>query len=374
MKRIQKKILTEDLKQKMVLLAGPRQSGKTWLSKKLHKDCFYLNWDIEDDKRIILDKSWRRDVPVVVLDELHKKPEWKSWLKGIVDKESHKPPLFVTGSAKMNIFRKGGDSLAGRYFLHRLFPFSIKELVYNGINSVDACRMLLATGGFPEPCIKGSVSWAKRWRKTHIERIITEDLLNLEKVNDIANIELLVDFLSQRVGTPVSYSSLARDLSVSPHTIKHWISILETLYVIFIVRPWSKKLQRTISKEPKIYFYDIGRISEKKIDARLKNLAALLLLKRQNYLEDSRGESNGVYYIRDREKRETDFLTTRDGDVEFLIEIKKRDSNLSKSLKYFSKRIDHRESFQLVYELNRPVDLDGIKIRSFSEWFSKLEA
>lgn len=373
--RIQKKNLIDDLQEKMVFLAGPRQVGKTYLSERIFKNSQdYLNWDDEDDRKIILNKSWDRNAELIIFDELHKRSKWKSWIKGVYDKEKNNPPILVTGSAKMNIFRKGGDSLAGRYFLHRLYPFSVSELCAGGMSEQKAIERLLLVGGFPEPFMKGTAEYAKRWRKTHIERIIMEDLLTLENVRDISNIEMLVELLSQRVGSPISFASLARDLSVSPHTIKKWISVLESLFVIFIVRPYSKNLSRSISKEPKIYFFDIGRIArDENNGARLENLVALSLLKRLHYLEDTKGENNNLHYVRDREKREVDFLTIRDGDPEFLIEVKSSDKNPTNSLKYFSEKISVIESLQLVHNIKRSQSFQKIQVTNLAGWLAKLE-
>jgi len=373
MERVQKSSLLSDLKDKMIFLAGPRQVGKTWLSENLLKPYIYLNWDDEDDKRTILKKSWSRDTELIIFDELHKRSKWKSWIKGIYDKEKNLPPILATGSAKMNIFRKGSDSLAGRYFLHRLYPFSIRELVLNGENSTDAMNNLLLTGGFPEPYLKNSEQYAKRWRKTHIERIITEDLMTLDKIHDISKVELLIEFISQRVGKPVSYSSLAGDLSVSPHTIKKWITVLEELFIVFTIRPYAKRLQRSLVKEPKIYFYDIGRIPRENESERLENLAAICLLKRAHFLEDTKGETNTLYYVRDREKREVDFLTTRDGKEEYLIEIKTSDETPSPSLKFAHKRFEAKETLQLVRDISVAKNYENIKVVNFAQWLAELE-
>ncbi len=374
-KRHQKANILKDLKEKMVFLTGPRQVGKTILSQNLlsPSDFFYLNWDDEEDRRILLDRSWKRNTKLVILDEIHKKPQWKSWVKGLYDKEKNNPPVLVTGSASLEIFRKQGDSLAGRYFLHRLYPFSISELVKNGESAKEASQQLLKTGGFPEPYLKKSEAFAKRWRRTHIDRIIREDLITLENVRNINQIELLVTLLSQRVGSQSSYASLGRDLSVSPHTVKNWISILEALYVIFTIYPYSKKLSRTIIKEPKIYFFDIGAIPSENLSAKVENLVALCLLKRQHYLEDVHGEKNQLFYIRDREKREVDFLTTRDGQPEFLIEVKTKKETLDPSLKYYFHKIPTVKPLQLVYFLKRPLSWGPISVQPLDQWLSQLE-
>lgn len=365
-------ICKELLEKKIVLISGPRQVGKTFLTKTfLSNNYIYLNFDDEDDRKTIQEKAWPRDVNLIIFDELHKKDQWKTWLKSIYDKEGVVPNIVVTGSARIDVFKKGGDSLAGRHFHLRLLPFSLKE--FTDFPDKDVVKRMMKYGSFPEPLLSSSEVESKLWRKGHLERIIKEDLLDLERVNELKKIELLVQLLSERVGSSVSYASLARDLEVSSHTIKHWLQILEDLYVIFKVTPFSKNISKSILKAPKFYFYDVGRVRGDE-GAKIENIIAIHLLKRNHFLEDTLGDKLELYYIKDKEKREVDFAIFRDYKLEKLIEVKLSDSSLSRSLKYFSERLSPDESVQLVFNLKSNKQYDQIKIKDLTDYLFNLEA
>src|SRR3989338_7680389 len=235
--RPQKAYIRKDLEKKMVFLAGPRQVGKTTLAKSyadVWPDLTYLNFDSDKDRPLMLKQEWNRKSPLVILDEIHKLKKWKSKLKGVYDTEGIPPRILVTGSARLDLYRRGGDSLAGRYFLHRLYPFSVRELRGHAAPK-ELLDQLMLLGGFPEPFFSQSEEEAKRWRKQNIERIVREDVQDLEPVRNIQTLLLLVDLLRKRVGSSISYSSLAGDLEISPHTVKHWIQILENMYILFPV-------------------------------------------------------------------------------------------------------------------------------------------
>ena len=366
-----KPALIEFLKNKIVLLSGPRQVGKTWLSKTLSPSITYLNFDKTSDRKLITNEEWARNTNLLVFDELHKMRSWKQWIKGVYDTEGLRQNILVTGSARLDTYRKGGDSLAGRHHLVHLFPLSVKEV--DSKNAESVVDLFLKYGGFPEPFLKGSDRSANLWRKSHLDVILREDLLDLEKVRDIKSIELLVDLLADRVGSPISLSSLARDLQVSPHTIKHWIQILENLYVIFVVTPYSQNIAKAILKEPKIYFHDTGRVTAGE-PARLENLVATHLFKRMHYLSDTEGHSTKLHYLRDKEKREVDFLTILNRKVEWLIEVKTTDDTISPALRYFAERISNQGAFQLVHKLKRERSVKGgPQIAALPKFLSKLE-
>jgi predicted AAA+ superfamily ATPase len=368
--------LASDLDTKIVLLSGPRQAGKTFLSRQLFsKSQVYLNFDSPADRAILRERSWDRQAELVIFDELHKWKNWKRWIKGVYDTEGVRPRLLVTGSARMDVFRKGGESLAGRHFNLRLHPFSLREVTDSGRDPDEALSTMLEVGAFPEPFLKGAAPWANRWRRSHLDRILREDLLDLERVRDIRSIELLVDLLAERVGTPISYSSLARDLEVSPHTVKHWIEILERLYVVFLVTPYSKSHARSLLKEPKCYFYDTGRVRND-AGARFENTVACHLLKRCHHLEDTEGERMVLHYVRDKEKREVDFLTVRNQKPEYLIEAKLGDADFSTSLVFYQRQIRPVRTIQLVQRCEREKTLPetGVELRAAARWLSKLEA
>jgi len=353
MERYLEKYIKNDLKEKIILLSGPRQVGKTILSKQLIPSNVYLNYDSTLDRKIIYAQEWTRNVPLVIFDELHKMKKWKSWIKGIYDTEGIPPSLIVTGSARLDVYKKGGESLAGRFFPYRLHPLTVKEICkYLNKDSESALDKLIKFGGFPEPYLKSNATFAKRWRRTHTDTIIREDLLDLERVRDIKSIEIMIDLLKIRVGYTTSYTSLANDLQVSIHTVKHWLQILENLYVIFPVRPYHKNIARSILKESKYYLYDTGAV-EGSLGAKLENIVACALLRELHLIEDTTGNKTALYYLRDKEKHEVDFFITIENRPAKLIEVKVSDDKFSSSLFRFHSFLKDATPVQIVYKLKR---------------------
>jgi predicted AAA+ superfamily ATPase len=272
----------------------------------------------------------------------------------------------------MDTFRKGGESLAGRHHLHRLHPFSIAELK-KVLSPKKVLDRLLRFGGFPEPFLSESEEAAQRWRRSHLDRILREDLLDLEKVRELKQFEILVDLLSERVGSALLYASLAKDLEISPHTVKKWIQILEKLFVVFVVTPFSKNIALSILKEPKVYFFDTGRVNSHE-GARLENAVACALLKRQHFLEDTQGERLSLHYIKDKTKREVDFFTLRKNKPEYLIEVKTSDSQISASLKYYAEKLAPTKAIQIVQNLKREQESRAIEVLDAANWLATLES
>lgn len=362
--------LKSDLNKKMVLLSGPRQVGKTTLAKSISNNLYYLNYDVVKDRKIILSQSWDKDSKLIVFDELHKLKKWKSWLKGVWDDTSRRSNILVTGSARLEIYKKGGDSLAGRYFNYRLHPLSVKELIEE--YAPDKCvTRLIERGGFPEPFLVKNIEDSFKWRLNHLDRIVRDDVSAVEKIYDIRQLELLVELLSERVGSPISYQNLSEDLSVSPPTVKRWIEVLESLYVIFCVRPYSKSIKRSIKKEPKVYFYDIARVKDD-IGMRLENLVACHLMKRAHFITDTKGIKSELSYIRNKEKKEVDFITLSNSKPEMMIEVKAGDDSVSKNLVYFKER-SNCKAIQLVHKLERNMTKSDISITNLSSWLANLE-
>lgn len=371
LKRYLTKEILNDLPKKMVFLSGPRQVGKTTLAKMISDDSYYLNYDVLKDRRILISQSWDRNTNLLILDELHKLKKWKTWLKGVWDDDSRNFQVLVTGSARLDTFKKGGDSIAGRYFHYHLHPLSVKELdhLYPHEKCVDR---LLTRGGFPEPLLAKSDEDALKWRLTHLDTIVRDDITSVEKISDIRQLELLVELLSERVGSPISYQSLSEDLSVSAPTVKRWIEVLESLYVVFSVKPYSKSIKRSIKKEPKIYFYDTGRVKNER-GMRLENLVACHLLKRAHYLTNSTGTRSDLAYIRDKDKHEVDFITLSNSHPEFMIEVKSSDDSFSKNLIYFAEKIDCR-AIQLVHNLEKNRTRTRVSMANLANWLGTLEA
>jgi hypothetical protein len=354
-RRFQEDRIRDDLTKKIVLLSGPRQAGKTTLSKQLGLEYTYLNFDSSEDRKLVQAKEWDRGVALVIFDELHKMRRWKAWIKGVYDTEGIEPALLVTGSARLETFRRGGDSLAGRHFLHRLHPFTVRE-VKGRIGAAEALRRILELGGFPEPFLANDPTQARRWRRGHLDTILREDLLDLERVRDLRAVEILVDLLLARVGSTVSLSSLARDLQTSAHTIKHWLQILENLYVIFPVRPYHRNVARSLLKESKYYFYDTGAVSATGAEAGavFENAVACALLRELHLVEDLAGYKTSLCFLRDKDKREVDFLTVVGGRPRQMVETKLSDDVFAPALSHFLRFVPQVEALQVVRDLKRP--------------------
>lgn len=356
----------------MVFISGPRQCGKTTLAKEVLERAgqgLYLNWDDSIHRRRILSRDWDDSARLIVFDELHKFPRWKRWLKGLWDTTLERHRYLVTGSARLDVYRRGGDSLLGRYHHWRLHPFCLAERP-PGFSVDEAFRRLMSVGGFPEPFLADDPREAARWRAERRERVIKEDLRDLERIRELTLVSLLVDLLSTRVGGEVVASNLAGDLDVAPKTVQYWIEMLERMYVGFVVRPYSGKLARSIRKVPKFYFYDIGDV-EGDEGARFENLVAHHLLKRIHFLADYAGEKIELHYLRDKEGHEVDFLLTRKRVPSCLIEAKLTDAQPDSDLSYFGERLGVSRRIQLVARLDGPSTKAGVDIIPAKQWLSR---
>jgi predicted AAA+ superfamily ATPase len=348
------KPIQDDLKKKMVFIGGPRQCGKTFLAKyllkKFHSEKNYYNWDSPTDRKIIQKEEFGIE-RLVVLDEIHKFPKWKNFIKGMYDKKNSEHSFLITGSARLDLYKRGGDSLLGRYHYWRMHPFALDE-IGKAFTKEEAFKRLMNVGGFPEPFLDMGDRAARRWRKERFDLILREDIRDLEKINEIQNISLLIDLLKARVGQLIVISNLALDLQVAPNTVKRWIDILERMYLVFIVRPYTQNLARSISKPFKVYFFDNADV-EGDEGAKFENLVACHLLKKIQYHEDFEGYRYQLQFLRDKDGREVDFAIIKDKKVESLIEVKWSDDQLAKNLIYYSEKINPLHSLQLVANLKR---------------------
>lgn len=358
----------------MVFIDGPRQCGKTTLTKAIlgrSKSGRYFNWDDTPDQRDILKRQWSTSDKLLVFDELHKYPKWKNWIKGVYDKQHDEHQIIVTGSAKLDVYRRGGDSLFGRYHHWRLHPFTLSERP-SDVSLQDAFARLMTRGGFPEPFCMSDETDVRRWRKERYSLILKDDVRDLESVKNIQMLGLLVDLLKQRVGSFCVASNLAEDLGVATHTIQSWLQVLERLYFVFAVKPFTTNIARAIQKPPKIYFYDNGDVDDAK-GARFENLVATHLLKRLHYLEDRDGYNYELCYIRDKEKREVDFAIIKDKKIVELYEAKYTDDKPSSHLRYYTERLKPKKSIQIVANLSRAYSSGPIQIMSPLEALTSLE-
>ncbi|RLA09061.1 MAG: ATP-binding protein [Gammaproteobacteria bacterium] len=343
--------IQQDLKQKMVLLTGPRQVGKTYLSKDIIADYDYFNYDYGDDRQAMADMAWNRKSALIIFDELHKKPNWKNWLKGIYDVEGIPPAILVTGSVRLNTYLKASESLAGRFFQIRLHPLDLKEL-YHKDKTIDLTKTfdsLLQFGGFPEPFLKKSVKYYNRWKQSHLDVIIRQDLIQIEQVRQITKIENLIQLLRTRVGSTISYQNLSQDLMCSNKTVKNWLEILENMFVVFKVLPYNKKINRSLKKAPKYYFYDTGQVmDDKNKGAKFENLVACAFKKEIDHQKDCQGENYKLNFLRTKDGKEVDFLICQDDKPITMIEAKYSDDKIHKHFDYFDKQLPNIEKIQLI--------------------------
>ena len=366
--------ILQDLTKKMVFVGGPRQVGKTTLAQAILSSNYpsgrYLNWDYDEDRQDILRKQWSADQKLLVFDELHKFPRWKNWIKGIYDVSHESHSFLITGSARLDVYRRGGDSLMGRYHYWRLHPFTLDE-VPQGISQKEAYQRLMTVGGFPEPFLDGDERAARRWRRERFDRVLREDIRDLGPVRNIQLLGMFLDVLRNRVGGLITLSNLAGDIQISPKTAKSWLEVLEKMYLVFSVRPYTKSLPRAVLKPPKVYFFDNGDVIGDE-GARFENLIATSLLKRLHYLEDRDGYRYELRYIRDKEGREVDFVIVKDGKIEELIEAKYSDETISRSLVYYAERLKPPKATQIVANLRRPFDKGKVKITDPISYFRSI--
>lgn len=361
----------------MVVLTGPRQVGKTTICRQLMEGggaSQYLNWDVLADRAVLQRQSWNPRAQMLVIDEIHKMRGWKGWLKGVFDGRPPGQSLLVTGSARMETFRQGGDSLAGRYFALRLHPFSVREWCeQTQMSPADALDHLMARGGFPEPCLAGDPVYADRWRMQYFNDLIREDVLEFSRLHEINTMRLFVELLRERVGSPLSMASIARDLAVAPATLKRYLEILEALFVVFIVRPWHRNIARAILQSPKVYFFDTGLVRGDR-KAVLENAVAGMLLKHVQYLQDSLGRAIGLHYIRTKDGAEVDFALSEEGRLVQMIECKLGDNKPHRGLSRFGEQFPQAEAVQIVYGLRQEEFRNGVRITDAANWLMGLSA
>ncbi|MFN9065891.1 MAG: ATP-binding protein [Bdellovibrionales bacterium] len=357
---------------KMAFISGPRQVGKTTLSKSFKSsfDVFiYKNWDESDFRKLWVkspnqiknefDLAKFNQTRLLVLDEIHKSKSWKQKLKGIYDELSDQIQILVTGSARLNVFKKGSDSLMGRYLHFRLHPFSLGELSEtspllpedwkkslfkkpqqaSNKSNLEILKRLMNFSGFPEPYFANSDNILRIWRRGRTEKIIREDLRDLSRLPELSQVEMLTSLLPSKVGSPLSVQSLREDLEVSHDTVKRWLQYLKELYYFFEVKPWTKSVTRTLKKEGKIYLYDWTELSEEGI--KFENLVACHLMKACHFWTDTGEGDFDLFYLRNKEKQEIDFLIVKDKKPWLALECKLKDTSIdSKAVGKFIERLD----------------------------------
>ncbi len=398
MKRIYERILKDHFKNnnQMAFVVGPRQVGKTTTSGQLRKGHHYFNWDNLDDREIILKgpkniadecslNLLTKSKPLIIFDEIHKFSKWKVFLKGFYDTYKEDCNIVVTGSSRMDTYRRGGDSLMGRYFTYRMHPVSLRESLEKNhvrdkeyasplITGDDVFKNLLAFGGYPEPFLKGNQAFYRKWIRLRLDQLFKEDIRDLSRVQEIDQLEVLGRLLIAQSGQLTSYTSLSKKVRVSVDTIRRWIDILSSLYFCYKVKPWSKNVSRSLIKEPKVYLWDWSLCTDR--GARHENFIASHLLKSIHLWNDTGMGDYDLYYLRDKEKREVDFLITKDNTPWTMIEVKSSETGLSRSLTHFQKQLTVPHCFQVVIDLpyvsRDCFSLTGIRVVPAKTFLSQL--
>lgn len=380
-------IYSDLIDEKMVFVGGPRQVGKTTLATELLtkrlSPSTYLNWDNREDRKRISASQWPADAKLLVLDELHKYKKWKTFIKGEYDKLKHIYKFILTGSARMDTFRRGGDSLQGRYHYYRLHPFTLAEMNghctdvkpfhdFSFDNSPDSSRLdqLEKFGGFPEPLLKADERFIRRWHNEKIERMFREDIQEMAIINDLSNMKLLADLLPNRVGSLLSTNALREDLEVSFKAAKRWLDLLESFYYLFRIYPFSTNAIRSLKKEPKMYLWDWSEVTNE--SARFENLIASHLLKLTQYLYDAEGYRTELQFLRDLDKQEVDFCVTVDKKPWFAVEVKLQDTTPSKTLIRFKEKLEIPFCFQVIKNSGIDILSNGIRVISADKFLMGL--
>ena len=353
----------------MAFLSGPRQVGKT-TTGRLRADV-YVNWDNVDDRERLLAGPQRvADLlgldrlavrkPLVLFDELHKFPRWKEFLKGFFDTYGDRVHIVVTGSSRLDVFQRGGDSLMGRYFHYRMHPFSVAELASptwppNEANGVlhmpravgeDDFQALWEHGGFPEPFLRRDVRFSRRWRTTRAAQLVREDVREINGVQQLDQLAVMLRALTDRSAEQLVFGNLAKHARVSADTAHRWVAALCDLHVGFLVRPWFQNVSRSLRKEPKWFPRDWAAVRD--VGRRAETFIACHLLKAVEGWNDLGLGAFELGYLRDKEKREVDFLVARDGEPWFLVEAKHTETALSPALHHFASQLDTPFAFQAV--------------------------
>lgn len=366
-------IETDFADRKMIFIGGPRQVGKTTLALSFLRPSSetnpaYYNWDLNVSRDAIRTGELSSEYPILVLDEVHKFARWRSLVKGIYDTRKSTQQIILTGSARLDFYRKGGDSLQGRYHYYRLHPFSLGEILTQKKDLQD----LLRFGGFPEPFLKGTDRWWRRWQKERREKVVYGDIRDLERVREVSLIDLMLDELPQRVGSPLSIGNLRDVLQVSHESVERWISILERLYVCFRLAPYGSPRIRAVKKEQKIYFWDWSLVQNS--GSRFENMIACHLLKYCHFLEDTEGYRMELRYLRDTDKREVDFVVIQEKRPLFAVECKTGERAVSASAMYFKARVPVPQWYQVhlgVKDFNHAHS--GIRVLPFERFVKEVK-
>ncbi len=389
-KRYLESYIKKDLKEKMVFVGGPRQVGKTTMAKLIGEKNYasfdYLNWDSREDKKKILNGQFAGDAKLIIFDEIHKYRPWKNYIKGEFDKHKEKFDILVTGSARLDIYKKGGDSLMGRYHYYRLHPFSLAEVIEKTDQNIEIFKELKFTddsqktgeafsdlfvfGGFPEPFIKKDLIALRRFHNERLDRLIKEDIREVEQIRDLSALQVLVTILPEKVGSLLSLNSLREDLFVAHKTVSLWMDVLERFYYHFRIYPFAASSIRSLRKEPKMYLWDWSQIENEA--NKLENIVASHLFKFIHFLYDTEGRMAELFFLRDLDGKEVDFLVAVNKKPWLAAEVKSAANGNLTNLKYFRRKLNIPFAYQVVKEAGKDFWQDDIRVISADKFLSGL--
>lgn len=375
MRRVYQEVLRKHLAKyrQMIFLMGPRQAGKTTLSLEAAGEWpthFYFNWDNPAERLLFIEgveaiarqaglKELREEKPVLIFDEIHKFGKWKNFLKGFFDLYEKAARIIVTGSSRLNVYKRGGDSLMGRYFYYRIHPLSVAEIVSPEWREEEICRpspiqeedwsALIEHGGFPEPFIQRTQNFSRRWKAIRKDQLFREDIRDGTRIQELAQLELLAEFLRNQAAQSMDYLSLSKKVGVSVDTIRRWIEVLKSFYYCFSIQPWSKNVSRSLLKEPKLYLWDWSLVESE--GHRHENLVASHLLKAVHFWTDQGMGDYSLHYLRTKDQEEVDFLVVKDKKPWFLIEVKTKAKGLNSALYRFQEETGAAHAFQVAFDL-----------------------
>lgn len=380
--------IAHDLKEKIVLVDGPRQVGKTTLARYIGKRYFdqfaYFNWDFPPDRKKIVNFQFPAEAKLLIFDELHKYKHWKNYIKGVYDKYKEIFQIIVTGSAKLDIYRKGEDSLMGRYHHYLLHPFSLaeileiknklipfKKLTFSNIkNSYKTLRLLMRFGPFPEPFLKQNTTSWRRWQIERVDRLVKEEIRDLRMIGDLSSLQILVDILPSKVASLLSLNNLREDIQVAHKTIVNYLNILELFYFHFRIYPYARKSIRSLRKMSKLYLWDWSVLDDK--GAKFENLIASHLLKLTHYLQNSKGYKTQLFYLRNTEGKEVDFLLTINQKPWFAVEVKQDAEKISPALFYFGEKLQIPFLYQVIIKPDIDYSQKGARVISADKFLTGL--
>jgi predicted AAA+ superfamily ATPase len=390
-KRYIEKHIVSDIKDKMVFISGPRQVGKTTLAKGIGTEYYsgryeYLNWDNREDRKTILNGIFKADKKLFIFDEIHKYKNWKNYLKGEFDKYKEQFNILVTGSSRLDMYRKSGDSLLGRYRHYRLHPLSVAELLGTDNSSIIPCKELQFTneekkqreyfnalfkfGGFPEVFLKKSEKALRLWHNERTDIVVKEDIRDIESIRDLSALQILIELLPAKVGSLFSLNSLREDLNVTHKTVALWVDVLEKFYYHYRIYPFQTTLVKSIRKEPKLYLWDWSEVTDE--EARLENIVASHLLKFCHFLFDVEGYKAQLFFLKDKEQREVDFLITVENKPWFCVEVKRTFKGIPPPLRYFSEKLKIPFTYEVVDQEDVDLMKDKVRIMSVHKFLSAL--